>query len=149
MDAKIKELTEIFDGRYVKKKELENYASKDDLIKALGKIEAMQIEQAKTAETVDKTYNLVSEIKESQSAQGAKLSMLTSDLELAKKNMARQAWQHLPKILRTTLIVLSIFILLFVFTVMIGDPANQFMQKNGAMVAIVTAIVSYYFARKE
>ena len=149
MDAKIKELTDIFDDRYVKKKELENYASKDDFIKTIAKQEAMQIEQARTAETVDKMYKVVLEIKENQSAQGVKNDMMATDLELAKKNMARQAWQHLPKILRTTLIVLSIFILLFVFTVMIGDPANQFMQKNGAMVAIVTAIVSYYFARKE
>ncbi|MGX7202402.1 hypothetical protein BCR22_07435 [Enterococcus plantarum] len=157
-DVKLEELQDIFDDRYIKKEDLEKqvnevaskkYASKQDLLEAIGKIEAMQVEQTRNTEMLNKIYEIVISIQEDQSQQKAKLALLATDVEIAKKVLFRQVWESLPRIVRVFVITISIFLLLIIFSALIGETANQFMQTNGLYVAVATATISYLFSRKE
>lgn len=157
-DVRLEELQDIFDDRYIKKEDLEKqvnevaskkYASKQDLLEAIGKIEAMQVEQTRNTEMLNKIYEIVISIQEDQSQQKAKLALLATDVETAKKVLFRQVWESLPRILRVFVITISIFLMLIIFSTLIGETANLFMQNNGLYVAVATATISYLFSRKE
>lgn len=150
-EEELKELFAKLDSRYVTKEEFENevirftqsrYASKTDLLEAIGRVEAVIIEQSRSNELLTDMYTMTTKNVEQMARQSHTLENLAIELTKAKEHVGRRIWKSLPYLVRAMLTFASVWLTLIIATTMIGHQADVFMKENGLYVFFGNAALS-------
>lgn len=152
MDEKeLKDLIAKLDNRYITKEEFESevfrytssrFASKGELLKAIGRVEAIIVEQSRNNELVEHIYKITTKNLEQSARNVDALEQLNIELSKAKEHVGKRIWNSLPYLLRAVIMFAGMWLLLIISTTIIGHQADNFMKTNGLYVFFGNAILS-------
>lgn len=155
----MKEMLKELDARYVKKSELkqevvdiveDRFMTKEDYHEILGKMNAMEIELAKNTKLLMGIFESSEETKHLQIVQKTETKHIQSEVAQMKKKPYKRMWQSLPAIVQFFIITVSLFSIYFLYSIIIGREATDFMNRNGLPVALGSLIATastMYFTR--
>lgn len=155
-----KELIELLaklDQHYITKEEFETevfrytssrFASKMELLDAVGRIEALVIEQSRNDKLIQDVHAMTVTISEQTARQASSLDHLNQELAKAKRDQPTNFWYGIPYPIRAIISFAGAWLLLIISTTMIGENMDTFMKENGLYVFFANAILSLVTSRK-
>lgn len=153
-DKDIEELIKELDIRYVTRADFKKevisvsnmiYATREDFIEAMAKIEAFSKEQQVNTQLLNDIYNFLQENKLQDSETRAGLKLIEEKVDNIKKGTFKvfiASKDPFLLIIKTFLTSLAMFFTMIIISMMIGHTADAFMTKNGGYVALFTLITS-------
>ncbi|WP_430598267.1 hypothetical protein [Enterococcus sp. AZ177] len=154
-------LLQELDERYVKKDDLkkkvtdivdDKFMTKEDCNIILGKMNAMEIELAKNTKLLMGISESSEETKHLQIVQKTEMKGLDEEIKSLKKKQYRRIWDAIPSFFKFFIITIVILTILFTYSIIIGEKATEFMNKNGlevAMGSLLTSIATMYLTKKK
>lgn len=154
-------LLQELDQRYVKKDDLkkkvtdivdDKFMTKEDCNIILGKMNAMEIELAKNTKLLMGISESSEETKHLQIVQKTEMKALDEEIKSLKKKQYRRIWDAIPSFFKFFIITIVILTILFTYSIIIGEKATEFMNKNGlevAMGSLLTSIATMYLTKKK
>lgn len=150
-ETEVKELIEKLDNRYITKEEFEQqvfqytskrFASKLELLDAMGRVEALIAEQSQGTQLLQDTYQNQIKMLEQSARQTTTIEHLSAEILKLKQNAGQRFWNNLPYPIRSVVAFIVIWVLLIISTTIIGQEADHFMKTNGLYVFFGNAIIS-------
>lgn len=150
-DTEVKELIEKLDNRYITKEEFQTevfkyvstrFATKGELLEAMGKMEAVMMEQSKSVELLQDLHDITIKNMEQMSRQAVSIEHVNKELVEMRRNAGARLWDNIPYPIRSIIAFIVIWVLLIISTTIIGKQADEFMRNNGLYVFFGNAIIS-------
>jgi len=157
----VESLLHELDQRYIKKDELkqevidivdDKFMTKEDCNAILGKMNAMEIELAKNTKLLMGIFESSEETKHLQIVQKTELKSLDEEIKSMKKKQYKRIWDATPSVLKFFIITIIILTILFTYSIIIGEKATEFMNKNGlevAMGSLLTTLATMYLTKNK
>lgn len=153
-DQELTTLLNKLDDRYVSQEDFERellavadlrYAKRGDLMEALGKIDALTMQNSQHSDLLQNIYDTLQKNTDRMASNNSKLETIEIHLNEAHKSEFKrlvESTSMVAIVIKSTFIVLGICIMLMVLTAFIGHGMNEFMSRNGLDVAIITMVVT-------
>lgn len=145
-EAEVIKLIEKLDKRYITKedfeKEIARFATKGELLEAMGKLDAVMVENSKSIELLQDLHDITFQNMEQMSKQAVAMEHVNKELVELRRNAGMRMWDNIPFPIRSVIAFVVIWVLLIVSTTIIGQEADDFMKSNGLYVFFGNAVIS-------
>lgn len=155
-DKEVKKLIEQLDKRYVTKEGFSQevlqsvgtkFATRSQLLEAIGRIDAIKAEGARSIELLQDLHGITIKTMEQTAKQTVAIEHLNNELIELRRHATIRLWDNIPYPIRSVISFVVLWILLIVSTTIIGEQADTLMQENGLYVFFGNAIISLISSR--
>lgn len=155
-ETEVRQLIEKLDNRYITKEEFQSevlqfvetkFATRSELLEALGRIDAIKAEGARSIELLQDLHAITIKTMEQTAKQTVAIEHLNKELLELRRHATIRLWDNIPYPIRSVISFVVLWILLIISTTIIGEQADTLMQENGLYVFFGNAIISLISSR--